>query len=258
MSDQPKPIAIAGVAVLDAAAPLRWLVGAWRDMFQAPAALLCYGLFLGLVSFSICLTLIVSNAAFWALVLTCGFVFVDPMLAMGVYEAGRLIERGEKPTLGAMLIPRSALRQDVAYLGLTLLLIYLFWGRVAQVVYGLSTYRLHRTVHDFFSFAVNTDEGRAMLLSGSLVGGVIAFFTYSIVVVSAPMLLDRRANFFAAVFTSMRAVAKNFAVMMAWAALITAFVLASAATGFFAFTLVFPWLGLASWRAYRDLVPHTV
>ena len=30
---------------------------------------------------------------------------------------------------------------------------------------------------------------------------------------------------------------------------------ATAATAFLALTVVFPWLGLASWRAYRELVP---
>ena len=103
---------------------------------------------MALLSFGLCYELVVANAAFWVLALTVGFVFVAPMLAMGLYEAGRLIERGETPTLLGMLFVRSALQQDLAYLGLLLVLIYLFWGRIAQIVYGLSTYRLHRTVED--------------------------------------------------------------------------------------------------------------
>lgn len=235
-------------------APFRWLAGAWHDMRRAPVSLLVYGLVVAALSFALCAMLIVFNAAFWVLVLTSGFVFIAPMLAMGIYEAGRLIELGEQPTLRKIAIVRSALRQDVAYLGTALLFIYLFWGRIAQVVYGLSTYRLHHTVSEFVDFAIGTDEGHAMLLSGSLIGGVIAFFTYSLVVVSAPMLLDHRTTMFAAVFTSVRVINKNFIAMMTWALLIVALVLASAATGFLALTVVFPWLGLASWRAYRDLV----
>ena len=38
---------------------------------------------------------------------------------------------------------------------------------------------------------------------------------------------------------------------------IAALLLASAATGFLALVVVFPWLGLASWRAYRALVADT-
>ena len=236
------------------AAPFEWLAGAWGDLFKAPITLLLYGLALALASYWLSAALIDSDLAFWVLALTCGFVFLAPMLAMGLYEAGRRIERGERPTLGAVFFVRDAMRQDVAYLGLALLLIYLLWGRIAQIVYGLSTYRLHRTVDEFIAFAIGTSEGHAMLISGAIVGGIIAFFTYCLVVVSAPMLLDRRANVFAAALTSFRAVSGNFAPMLLWAALIVAFLVLAAATGFLALTIIFPWLGLASWRAYRALV----
>ena len=236
------------------AAPFEWLAGAWGDLFKAPITLLLYGLVLALASYWLSAALIDSDLAFWVLALTCGFVFLAPMLAMGLYEAGRRIERGERPTFGAVFFVRDAMRQDVAYLGLALLLIYLLWGRIAQIVYGLSTYRLHRTVDEFIAFAIGTSEGHAMLISGAIVGGIIAFFTYCLVVVAAPMLLDRRANVFAAALTSFRAVSGNFAPMLLWAALIVAFLVLAAATRFLALTIIFPWLGLASWRAYRALV----
>jgi uncharacterized membrane protein len=39
--------------------------------------------------------------------------------------------------------------------------------------------------------------------------------------------------------------------------LIVALLLLSALTWFWALAIVFPWLGLASWRAYRDLVSES-
>lgn len=128
---------IPSIRKVGALAPFRWLASAWNDMRRAPISLLLYGLVIAALSFALCAMLIVFNAAFWVLVLTSGFVFIAPMLAMGIYEAGRLIELGEKPTLSRMAIVRSAIRQDVAYLGTALLFIYLLWGRIAQVVYGL-------------------------------------------------------------------------------------------------------------------------
>lgn len=235
-------------------APFRWLAEGWRDMMRALGPSLFYGAVLAAVSFVLAKALINSNAAFWALSLTCGFVFIAPMLAMGLYEAGRALEAGERPTLGQMLFVRGALRQDVAYLGLALLLIYLLWGRIAQIVYGLSTFRLHTTVESFVDFALHTGEGHSMLITGTIIGGVIAFFTYCLVVVSAPMLLDQRANVFAATFTSLRAASQNFAPLLLWAFIITVLLITSAATWFIALVVIFPWLGLASWRAYRDLV----
>jgi uncharacterized membrane protein len=213
---------------------------------------------LAAISILLCYALVAANAAFWVLTLTLGFVFVAPMLAMGLYEAGRAIEHSETPTLRQMLFVRSAVRLDIAYLGLALVLIYLFWGRVAQIVYGLSTYHLHHTVEEFVTFAVGTADGHTMLMTGTVVGAIIAYFTYCLVVVSAPMLLDQRTNVFAAIATSVTAVVENFWPMTLWAAILGILILLSAATGFIALIVVFPWLGLSSWRAYRELVPEPV
>lgn len=245
---------MAEVNTISLGAPLRWLAQGWRDLDTAFAPALLYGTAIALTSFAIWRALIVSDLAFWALSLSCGFVFIAPLLAMGLYEAGRRISRGDRPTLAHMIVVRSALRADVFYLGLALLLIYLFWGRIAQVVYGLSTYRLHTSVEELLAFSTQTPEGLTMLVTGTIIGGAMAFFTFAITVVSAPMLLDQRTNFFEAVFTSIRAVAKNFMPMLLWAALLTLALLACAATSWLALIVIFPWLGLASWRAYLDIV----
>lgn len=238
-------------------APFRWLSGAWADFGRALWPCLIYGFAVAAMSFGLCYGLVRFNAAFWVLALTCGFVFAAPLLAMGLYEAGRRLEAGQRPNIDQMVFVHGAFRQDVAYLGLMLTLIYLLWSRIAQVVYGLSTYRLHRTVEEFATFAFETSEGHAMLISGAIVGGIIAFFTYALVVVAAPMLLDQRVNVFAAVFTSLRATAANFGPLLLWAVLIVALLLLSALTWFWALAIVLPWLGLASWRAYRDLVSES-
>jgi uncharacterized membrane protein len=227
-------------------------------MGKALMPCLAYGLALTSVSIVGSALFVASNASFWVLALSCGFVFIAPMLAMGLYEAGREIEQGGKPTLARMIFVREAVRQDVVYLGLALLMIYLLWGRIAQVVYGLSTYSFHRTVEEFVSFALFTAEGWTMIATGTLVGGVIAFFTYCLVVVSAPMLLDGKSNVWSATAASFTAVATNPAPMLVWAVLIVALLLVAAATAFLGLIVIFPWLGLASWRAYRDLVSHGV
>lgn len=243
-----------GVRTIGLAEPFRWLAGGWLDLWRAPFLHLTYGLVLAAASLALAFGIYVTNAAFWVLALSFGFVFVGPMLAMGLYESGRRIEAGEPASLAQILLVRPALRSEVAYLGLALLLIYLFWGRLAQIVYGLSTWSLHRTVDAFVAFALTTEEGRNMLLAGTVVGGVLAYFTFALTVVAAPMLLSPRANVFVAAITSFRTVAANPAPLTLWAAIIALLVLASAATGFAALVVVFPWLGLASWRAYRGLV----
>jgi len=243
------------VADVGPAAPFGWLAGGWADLWRAPGPCLVQGVAIAALSAAMAGALYYNGFPFWVLALTCGFVFVAPMLAMGLYEAGRLLERGERPTLGRMMVVKSAVRRDVMYLGLALMLIYLLWGRVAQVVYGISTYRLHKTAQELIDFALTTGEGHNMLVAGTIVGGAIAFVAYALVVISAPMLLDRDTDVFVATATSVRAVAKNPGAMMVWAVLLAVLTLATALTGFAAMIVVFPWLGLASWRAYRSLVP---
>jgi uncharacterized membrane protein len=247
-------LGLPAIRTIPLSAPLGWLADGWRDLMKAPGPLLVYGLIVAAVSFALCYGVYATNGAFWVLALTAGFVIIAPILAMGPYEAGRRLDLGERPTLGQILFVRSAFRQDVAYLSLLLVLIYFLWGRIAQIVYGLSTFHVHRDVESLVAFAIGSQEGHGMLLIGGLTGGALAFVTYALVVVSAPMLLNPNANVFAAVATSVRAVNGNFFPLLLWAVIITALLLLSAATGFLALIVVFPWLGLASWRACRALV----
>lgn len=254
MSGRQQPLRLPEVRTIGIGSPFRWLAGGWSDLWNAPVPCLLYGLGLALTSAALVSTLYVSSGAMWALILSCGFVFLAPMLAMGVYEAGRLLERGERPSIPGMLFVRQAFRGDLAYLGLALMLIYFLWGEIGRIIYGLSTNRAHADAADFIAFAIGSPAGANMLITGSIIGGIIAYLAYCLVVVSAPMLLDRRSDFFIATVTSVRAVTRNPAPMALWALLIAALTLLSFATAFIALIIVLPWLGLASWRAYRDLV----
>ena len=247
-------LGLPAIRTIGLSAPFGWLAGGWSDLWKAPGPLLVYGLAVAAASFALCYGVYATNGAFWVLALTAGFVIIAPILAMGPYEAGRRLALGERPGLGQILFVRAAFRQDVAYLSLLLVLIYFLWGRVAQVVYGLSTFQVHRDVASLVDFAIRSRDGHSMLLIGALTGGALAFVTYALAVVSAPMLLNPNANVFAAVATSVRAVNANFFPLLLWAAIITVLLLASAATGFAALVVVFPWLGLASWRACQALV----
>jgi uncharacterized membrane protein len=235
-------------------APFQWLAGGWSDLWKAPGPLLVYGLAVAILSAVLCYGLYQTNGAYWVLALSLGFVIIAPILAMGPYEAGRRLELGQPVRLGQIVLVRTALRQDSLYLSLALALLYMFWGQTAQIVYGLSTYQSHGSIQALVAFALETPDGHAMLIAGTLVGGAIAFLAFALVVVSAPMLLDPGSNGFIAIITSVRTVVTNPGPMILWALLIVLLLLISAATGFLALTVIFPWLGLASWRACRALV----
>lgn len=245
------------VNTIGLATPLGWLAGAWSDLWRAPAAFLAYGLVVALLSGAVVLGLALTGLAFWSVTLAAGFVFVAPMIAMGIYEGGRLIETGERPALARIAFVRHAFRRDLVFLGLALLIMFGIWLELALVTAGLAASRFYPTLDAFIEFAVTTGAGHAMLLWGTVIGGILAWLTFSLVVVSAPMLLDSRRDIFTASVTSVRCVARNTLPMLVWAAIIAGMILASIATGFFALIVVIPWLGLASWRAYRALVAQT-
>lgn len=242
------------VNTISMTAPLAWLSGAWSDLWRAPASFIAYGLVVAMLSGAIALGLAFTGLAFWSVALAAGFVFIAPMIALGVYEGGRLIEAGQRPTLARIAFVRHAFRRDLVFLGLALLIMFGIWLELALVTAGLAASRFYPTLDAFIQFATTTSAGHAMLFWGTLIGGILAWFTFSLVVVSAPMLLDSRRDIFTASVTSVRCVAKNTLPMLLWAAIIAAMILASIATGFFALIIVIPWLGLASWRAYRALV----
>lgn len=253
-----EPVRLPAVNTISFAAPFAWLGGAWADLRRAPLPFLLYGLVIAMFSAAAVLGLALTGLAFWAIALTAGFALVAPMAAMGVYEGGRLLEAGQRPTLARIAFVKSAFRPDVVLLGVALLIVFGIWLELAQVVFGIATSQRPRSLDAFIAFAANTPEGNGMLIWGSLIGGLIAWLTFSFVVVSAPMLLDRRADFFIAAVTSVRCVVRNTGPMLLWALIIAAMLLASILTGFAALIVVIPWLGLATWRAYRALVGQPV
>lgn len=251
----PKPFKLPDVTTITMAAPMRWLSKGWADYQRAALPCLLYGIILAGMSALIGWALVFSGAFAWMFVLAGGFFFLAPVLAMGLYEAARMLEDDTPPTLTDMILVRGAFRLDLAYLGFALLMIYLFWTRLAQIVYALSTYQLHKTPQDFLTFMFTTSDGQIMALTGTAVGAVIALFAFALVVISAPMMLDRKTDVFIATITSFRAVLKNPLPLLLWAIIIAVLTAIGIATAFFGLILVFPLIGLASWHAYRELVP---
>ena len=85
-------------------------------------------------------------------------------------------------------------------------------------------------------------------------GGLLAAPVFASSVIAIPLLLERRIGVLGAVLTSWRAVLRNPVTMALWAALLVLFTLFGMGTLMFGFVVVLPWLGHASWHAYRDLV----
>ena len=73
-------------------------------------------------------------------------------------------------------------------------------------------------------------------------------------VTSVPMLLDRRCDLLCALATSVNAVAENPLPLAFWALIIMLLTGLGFATALLGLIVVMPWLGHASFHAYKELV----
>jgi uncharacterized membrane protein len=99
-----------------------------------------------------------------------------------------------------------------------------------------------------------TSHGLALLVVGTIVGGMLAAFVFAISAVSVPLLMTHRIDAVTAIRTSLTAVFTNPKPMLLWAALIAGFMALGLATMFVGLAIVFPLVGHATWYAFCDLV----
>lgn len=100
---------------------------------------------------------------------------------------------------------------------------------------------------------LTTPIGWAMLIVGSIIGGVFAAFTFAISGPSIPMLLSEPVDALTAMGMSMARVWNNLPVMLVWGAIVVVLWLASVLVGMLGLIVVFPLLGHATWHVYQAL-----
>lgn len=231
--------------------PFRWLALGARDFMRAPAI----GLFFGacFVAMGWALLVVFENAAAYLLGLSAGFLLVGPFFCMGLYHVSERLERGERPRLGDAAMAWRRKLGTLAIFGLVLLVLEMLWARASIVVFALS---FHGPMPDFAGSlkSLVNPKNIDFIVAWIALGGVFATIIYAVSVVSIPMILDRRTDAITAGLTSIRLVLGKPAVMLLWAAMITALVVAAMLPGFAGLLVVGPILGHASWHAYRATV----
>ncbi|GHF74011.1 DUF2189 domain-containing protein [Seohaeicola zhoushanensis] len=243
---------------LPASAAFGWLCGGWVDFRAALGPSLAYGLFLTLMSYAVLWLLEVSHLLYLALPALSGFLIVGPFLAIGLYEKSRLQAAGETVTLGRMLAFRPASGPQLAYAGLLLGLLILFWLRAADLLYALFFGLVpFPGAQEALSNVLTTPRGWALLGTGALVGGLFAAFAFAISAFSVPMLVSRRTDALTAMGLSLVMTVQNLAPMLAWGMVVAAGLALSLLTGLLGLIVIFPVLGHGTWRAYVAIAEDT-
>lgn len=234
--------------------PWAWLAAGWRDLLSAPEVGLAYGaIFAG---FGLCIT-----AGAWAagivyltLPLAAGFMLIGPILAVGLYDTSRRLALGERPTIAQTAAAWRVNSTQIALLGVLLLITFLFWIRVASLLFALFFSKSALSIGHLVDETLFSLNGISFLTVGSAIGGVLAIGVFAISAVSVPMLLDRPVNVFTAVATSLEVARRNPKTMALWAGLIVLFTGVGLVTFYVGLVVALPLLAHATWHAYRDTV----
>jgi len=261
MSDSSAQASLSGAAAnprintIKMDAPWRWLAAGWRDMWARPALSLGYGLVFVVVSAGLTAALAAAGMFSLVLAMAAGFMLVGPMLAVGLYEISRRLQTGQPIAARDVIFVGVASPVQLAFVGVVLALILLAWIRIATLLFAIFFgIQAIPPFEQFFPALILEPRGLALLVIGTLVGGALAAVTYSVSVVSVPMLLERDIDAVTAVLTSMKAVRQNPAPMILWAWLILVLTAFGLATLFVGLIVTFPLVGHATWHAYRDVI----
>jgi len=235
--------------------PWEWLAAGWRDLRAVPAISLGYGIVFTLGGWLLVTALNRLEAASLIPIFAAGFVLVAPLLAAGLYEVSRRLEKGQPVTVGGVFSGVAPATGRLALFGVALFLGFFAWIEVAFLL--LSLFLGERAVPDPTQFAhtlLFTNAGVALLFAGTICGGVLAAMVFSLSSIAAPLLLAKDVDAVTAMATSVRAVSINLAPMLLWAALIAGLMVIGLLTLFLGLVIVLPLLGYATWHAFRELV----
>lgn len=242
-------------------APFTWLARGWSDVWRCAPWSLLQGLVLAFLGAILALA---AADHFWLLAgAYSGFLVVAPVLATGIYALSRALERGEPANLSTIRRTWSRWQHSrfaahggywaLVRFGVLLSLAGTGWVLTSAALITALAPQAVQTPMDFVRHVVLAPGGHLFEL-WLILGGLMAAPLFASSVIAMPLLLDRRADVLQAVLASWQAVLANPVPMALWAALIMALTLLGMATLMAGLILTLPWLGHASWHAYRALI----
>jgi uncharacterized membrane protein len=166
--------------------PWEWLGAGWKDLWQAPASSIPYGVLFVVMGYL--LVYLVEGRFQYALALTTGFLLAGPFLSMGLYDISRRLQAGEPATLQHALTAWRRNVLPILMFGGLIGLLMIVWARLSAVLFAVIIGGRNLTLDSSVAQLFFSGAGLTFLIVFMLVGAVIAAAVFAISVVSIPMM----------------------------------------------------------------------
>ena len=254
-----KPLHVTGqfaplprVAHVEALRPLLWLRLGWDDLRHTPGPSIAHGLLLVMMGWLIVMFFSAQVDLLAAAV--CAYALVGPVFGAGFYELSRLRAAGQPTSFDASLDGALKNGMRLASLGLVLAALVVVWVWLSGLLFARAFGGVPPSLSDNLYRTILDWNYAGFYVTYLSTGAILALLAFIVSAVSAPMIFDRAAGTGTAILTSLKAVGTNPAAMAVWAVLIALLTAVGFATFLLGLAVILPWLGHATWHAYRDLV----
>lgn len=231
------------------------LIEGLRDFQAAPLYGMALGALYCIAGIAIVLSVTTLGMSYLAYPLAAGFTLLGPFVAVGFYAISRKREAGGAANFSDIRAAMTS-RPEIGWMAFVTLFIFIMWMYQARFLmalfFGLNA--SFSSLPQFITVLLTTTEGLIFLLVGNIIGACLAIVLFSLTVVSFPLLLDRDVDCVTAMITSVRAVVRSPAPLLAWALVIVVLLLLAALPFFLGLIVVLPILGHATWHLYRRII----
>ncbi|MCE5182678.1 MAG: DUF2189 domain-containing protein [Betaproteobacteria bacterium] len=231
-----------------------WLGDGWQMFRRIQTASMVYAGMFALIGVFLLAGVVALDLAPMAFPLAGGFMLVGPAILVGFFNAAKIQASGRNARLADFF---AGFRQSPPaqwVLAVVCMFLFLIWLTDAAIVYSLyfGTVPVLSAL-EFFSVFGKGGRWLSFLLFSSVTGALLAFMIFAISAFSVPLIHDRRIELAKAVSASVRAVFRNFGLMIAWGVILTVGVAGSILLLMPLFVVALPVLAFASERAYREI-----